>query len=42
MPTLIKKVKPATLMVIDNSKSIKILENRRQHMHLEFLNDLDT
>ena len=42
VPNLTKKVMPATLMVIDNSKSIKILECKRQQMHLEFLNNLDT
>ena len=41
IPNMIKKVKPATLMIMDNSKQIKMLENKREKMHLDFFNGLN-
>jgi len=38
---MVKIVKPATLLVMDNSKQIKLLENKRTKMHMDFLTGLN-
>ena len=36
-----KKIKPETQKIMDNSKQIKLLENKRTRLHLDFLDGLN-